>query len=333
MRHRSFRSGALVATVAFGLLVAVSGTLAQGQIGVRKTWNPPRTPDGQPDLQGVWNFSTITPMERPANVTGTEFTDQEIGERQRQATIAATQDQRSTDPAADVQHAYDNSVWWERGTKVMGNKRTSLLVDPPDGQLPPLTPGAEAREAARAKTRQHPTGPEDFELKDRCIVGFNQGPPMLPNAYNNNVQLVQSSDHVVIVNEMVHDARMVPLDGRPHIGTAIRQMVGDSRGHWDGSTLVVDTTNFTDAGLGLFKGNWGFRGTGDKNLHVIERFTRLNADVLRYEATVEDPTTYTKPWTVSLLMTRSKDKIYEYACHEGNFSIANMLSAERATER
>jgi len=331
MRHRRFRSGALVAMVAVGSLLAVSGMFAQGQIGARKAWNPPRTPDGQPDIQGVWNFSTITPMERPANL-GEFFTDQEIAERQRQATVAATTDQRSPDAAKDVQTAYDDSVWWERGTRVMASKRTSLLVDPPDGQLPPLTPGAEAREAARAKARQHPAGPEDFELKDRCIVGFNQGPPMLPNAYNNNVQLVQSRDHVVIVNEMVHDARMVPLDGRPHIGAAIRQMVGDSRGQWDGNTLVVDTTNFTDEGLGLFKGGWGFRGTGDRNLHVIERFTRLDTDVLRYEARVDDPTTYTKPWTVSLLMTRSPDKIYEYACHEGNFSIANMLSAERATE-
>jgi hypothetical protein len=331
MRHDRFRSCALVATLVLGTFGRSPVVMAQGQIAAKKSSNPPRTADGYPDLQGVWDFSTITPVERPANLAGREFlTDQEIAEIQKRAEVDATDDARYTrsNSTSAFGRAY-NAWWWARGTKVVGTKRTSLIVDPRDGQIPPLTPAAQAREDARAQARLHPAGPEDFDLNDRCIVGFNSGPPMLPNAYNNLFQLVQSRDHVVILNEMVHNARIVPLDGRPHIGPSIQQWVGDSRGRWEGNTLVVNTTNFPDDGLGLMP-SWGFRGGADENLRLTERFTRLDADVLLYEFTINDPTTWTRPWSVALTMTKSHDKVYEYACHEGNHSLPNTLSAERA---
>jgi hypothetical protein len=313
--------------------VAVASPIAQTAAGLvkgSKSYSPPKTIDGQPDLQGVWNFATVTPLERPAAFAGREFlTDEEVAELQKRAEIAATDEARSDDKVRDVGAAY-NDFWWDRGTKVVATKRTSLVVEPADGRIPALTPEAQKREAERAERVRRQWGPEDFDLNDRCIVGFNSGPPIIPDAYNNNIQIFQSKNYVVIVNEMVHAARMVPLDGRPHVPSAVRQWTGDPRGHWEGNTLVVDTTNFNSQGRGLMG---GFRGSGDEHMHLVERFTRVSADILLYEFMVDDPTTYVKPWRAEIPMIRSTDRIYEYACHEGNYALPNMLSAARAREK
>jgi hypothetical protein len=230
-------------SVLIGVVVA-AGTL----IGAQSAG--PRATGGHGDLEGTWNFSTITPFERPAEFAGKEFlTDAEAAEYEARTAQRNNRDTREQSADADVASAY-NEFWWDRGihaARVHGRIRTSLVVDPPDGRIPALTPEAQRRAAARAEARrQHPAdGPEDRSLGERCLL-FNAGPPMAPGPYNNYVQILQTPDHVVIVNEMIHDSRVVPLDGRPHLPAGIRRLLGDSRGHWDGNTLVVETTNFSD---------------------------------------------------------------------------------------
>jgi hypothetical protein len=316
MRHR-------ILTL-IGLVTIVTASPLIGQ----SKWSPPRTSDGQPDLQGIWNFSTITPLERPAEFAGKEFlTDAEAADYEQLVMQRSNRDTRDKSPEADVNGAY-NEVWFDRGVhaaRVNGKTRTSLVVDPPDGRLPALTPTAQARATARAEERrQHPAdGPEDRSLGERCLV-FNGGPPILSGPYNNYVQLFQTRDHVVIFNEMIHDARVVPLDGRPHVPPAIRGWHGDSRGHWDGNTLVVETTNFTD--------KTNVRGSSDQ-MRLVERFTRADAKTLLYEFTVDDSSSFTKPWTAILPMAKSEDQIYEYACHEANYAMAGILRGARAGEK
>ena len=295
-------------------------------------WTVPRTADGQPDLQGVWDFRTITPLERPSELAGKEvltaeeaaaFTEERLSERNK--------DLRAEDGIGaqqDVANAY-NQFWWDYGNQLTEDRRTSLIVDPPDGRIP-LKPAVrrerEERAATRTETRgtRITSGPEDRGLAERCILGFNSGPPMNPSAYNNNVQLVQTPDHVMILNEMVHNARVVPLDGRPHLPGSLRQWVGDARGHWEGDTLVVETTNFHPEA--------GFRGSS-KDRRLVERFTRSDANTLLYEYTLTDPTTWTRPWTVVVPMTKSEGPMFEYACHEGNYGMTNLLAGSRAEER
>ncbi len=289
-----------------------------------KTWTPPRTPDGQPDLQGVWDYRTATPLERPPQFAGKEFlTDEDVAEYERRA--AERQDGRPPDdPRTDP--SVQAPDWLDYGKKVIGTKRSSLIVDPPDGRIPALTPEAQARAAARRDAgRAHgpADSPEDRNLWERCITrGLPEG--VLPAGYNNNLQIQQTPGHVVLSMEMIHDARIVPLDGRPHLPGAVRQWMGDSRGHWEGNTLVVETTNFSD------KSN--FRGSGER-LHLVERFTRVDTDTIDYRFTVDDPTTWTKPWTVAIPLVRSDGPIYEYACHEGNYGLQNILSQARALEK
>jgi hypothetical protein len=210
------------------------------------------------------------------------------------------------------------------------DRRTSLIVDPPDGRLPALTPEAQKRAAAHKAQLQRPAeGPEDRDAAERCIVGYNAGPPMVPVGYNQNMQIVQTRDHVVIHTEMVHDARIVPLTAKPHLPSHLRPWLGDSRGRWEGDTLVVHTTNFSDRVWNQFNGwNWA----SDENLKLTERFTLVDANLLRYEFTVDDPTTWTKPWTAVILLPRSKDQIYEYACHEANYGMAGILRGARLAE-
>jgi hypothetical protein len=283
---------------------------------------------GHPDLQGVWSFSTITPLERPAEFAGKEFlTDAEAAQYEARTVQRNNRDTREQSADADVARAY-NDFWWDRGVhaaRVNGRTRTSLIVDPPDGRIPALTPDGQQRAAARAEARrQHPAdGPEDRSLGERCLL-FNAGPPMLSGPYNNYVQIVQNRDHVVILNEMIHDSRIVPLDGRPHLPPAIRRLLGDSRGRWDGNTLVVETTNFSD--------KTNVRGSGER-LRLVERFTRADAGTLLYEFTVDDPASFVKPWTAILPMTRTDDQIYEYACHEGNYAMSGILGGARAEEK
>jgi len=320
MRHRflaSTRPGLLV--VALTLLFPVA---SQAQTAAAKTARQsavPRTADGRPDLQGTWDFRTITPLERPNALSGKQrLTDEEAADLEEQA----AQDRVDRRPAAGDPGTY-NQFWFDRGTKVIGDKRTSLITDPPDGRIPPLTPEGQKRKAFGGR-RDRPTGPEDRNVAEGCILGFNAGPPMEPRAYANIVQLFQTRDYVVLVNEMVHDARIIPLDGRSH--GRLRQWRGDSRGRWDGDTLVVDTVNFHHSTA------FSERQGSTPALHLIERFRRVDADTLVYEFTVEDPATWTRPWTVAIPMARSDDKLYEYACHEGNYAMPAMLAGARAEE-
>ena len=291
----------------------------------KRAWTPPRTPWGEPDLRGIWDFATITPMERPKEMAGKEVVSEgEAAEFEKQTLQRGNADRRDGGPEADVGRAY-NQFWYDRGTKVISTRRTSLIVDPPDGRIPPVTGEAKKRAAARAEVvRGGPAGPEDRSLWERCILGGNAGPPMAPSAYNNNVQLFQTPGSVAILNEMINDTRIVRLDGRPHLPGHIRQWRGDSRGRWDGNTLVVDTTNFRD--------ETNLRGAA-RNLHVVERFTRVAADTLLYEFTVDDPGTWTRPWSAAIPMKKTEGPIFEYACHEGNYGMFNMLAGARAQEK
>jgi hypothetical protein len=288
--------------------------------------NAPRTPDGQPDLQGIWSNATITPLERPADLAGkATFTAEEAAAYEKQVAARSNVDHRSSNAEQDVATAY-NQFWYDRGTKAVGTRRTSLIVDPPDGRIPALTPEAQKRvDEKRAWMEAHSTdGPEGRSLGERCIQWATAGPPMLPGPYNNNFQILQTRDQVVILNEMIHTARIVPLDGRPHVAGDIRQWMGDSRGHWDGNTLVVDSTNFSD--------EYSFRGS-DRNMHLTERFTRTSPDTLLYEFTVDDPTAFTKSWTAQIAVTKTKGPIFEYACHEGNYAMTDILAGARAAEK
>jgi hypothetical protein len=290
------------------------------------SWTAPRTSWGHPDLQGVWSTATITPLERPAELAGTAFfTEQEAREYERQVVERSNRDRRDGGATADVARAY-NDFWWDTGTRVVPSRRTSLIIDPPDGRVPPLTAAAEKRlnDLAEARKQRGPADhPEDRNLWERCIT---RGLPnvMLPQPYNNNYQVLQTRDYVVIVAEMIHDARIIPLDGRAHLPSHLREWMGDPVGRWEGDTLVVETTNFTN--------KTSYRGAGE-NLRLVERFTRTAPGVLRYQATIDDPTTFTRPWTIELPATPSDGEIYEYACHEGNYAMFNILNISRAMEK
>ena len=290
-----------------------------------RAWSTPRTVDGQPDLRGVWTNATVTPLERPAEFAGKEFfTPAEAAAWAKRVTDRNNVDKRGNDVEADVAAAY-NEAWWDRGTQVTGTLRTSLISDPKDGKLPPMTAEGRARAAAAAEQRRlHLNeGPESRGLGERCLHMTQIGPPMMPGSYNNNYQIFQTKDTVVILIEMLHSARIIPLNDRAHLPSTLRQWMGDSVGHWEGNTLVVDTTNFND--------KTRFRGTSEK-LHLTERFTRTGPKTILYEFTVDDPSTYARPWTVQMTMSQSDSKVYEYACHEGNYAMTGILSAARAEE-
>ena len=279
-------------------------------------------------LEGVWSFSTLTPLERPAEFSDRPLiSDAEAAAWVKQNLERNNRDRRDGGAEVDVARAV-NDYWFERGTELAGRdgrRMTSLIVDPPDGRMPPLTADARAKLAARgADNRDHPAdGPENRSLQERCL-SFNAGPPMLPGPYNNYVQILQMPGHVVIFNEMIHDARLVALDGRPRPPAAVRRALGEARGRWDGATLVVESTNFT--------GTSNLRGV-DENLHLTERFTRATDRTLLYEFTVDDPTAYARPWTVVLPMIRTDDRLFEYACHEGNYALMDILRGARYQER
>ena len=314
----------LIACLSLGvvLLVPLAG---QAQAVEPTDWTPLRTPDGHPDLQGVWDYRTMTPLERPTSLADKAFfTAEEAATYERESVARRDKDRRTEDglsAQADVAAAY-NEFWWDYGKK-LSDLRTSLIVDPPDGRIPAQTEEAVAATAARREARRGrgPTpGPENRGLWERCLT---LGVPRLSGAYNNNFQLFQAADHVVILNEMIHDARIIPLDGRPHVDPKVRQWLGNSRGRWDGDTLVVETTNFSD--------RTSFRGARE-NLHLTERFTRIGPSTLLYEVTVEDPTTFERPWTFALPMNRNDGLVYEYACHEGNYGMVNLLLGARAED-
>jgi hypothetical protein len=292
-------------------------------------WSPPRAPDGHPDFQGTWTNATLTPLERPVEFAGKlTLTNAEAAAYEKQRIAANNMDRRDGGAEADLARAY-NEAFYDRGSqlvKVDGSWRTSLVVDPADGRIPPYTPEARKRlDEARSEARRHPADrPEDRSPQERCIFSARAGPPMLAAAYNNNYQIVQTPAYVMIFVEEIHDVRTIPLDGRPHLPSNVRQWTGDSTGHWEGDTLVVDTTNFTN--------KTKFRGTGE-NLHVIERFTRISPDAILYKFTIDDPSTFTRTWTAESTFVAVSDKIYEYACHEGNYAMADMLRGARLEEK
>lgn len=327
MSARSFRPVLALSAVLAGAPVLAADQAGKPDVvsttGARRS-AVPRTADGRPDLQGMWDFRTLTPFERPADLAQQQvLTDEEAARFEKQAIEAAV----DRPPRAGDTGTY-NEFWFERASKVVESRRTSLIFDPSNGRLPPLTPQGQKRAAALAEAERSAAGPESRPVYERCILGFNSGPPMIPGGYNNNVHVLQTRDYVVILNEMIHNARIVPLDGRPRLGAAIRQWAGDPRGRWEGDTLVVETANFSDHGTGTLR----VRPATDANLRLVERFTRVDQDTLLYEFTVTDPTIWTQPWSAAVPMARTDDQMYEYACHEGNYGLVGVLSGARAEE-
>jgi hypothetical protein len=343
MTHRAL---ALIGTLSVGLAL-LSGTAAAQPPADAATpatnWTPPRTVDGQPDLQGVWANNNATPLERPKELEGrATLTDQEVEAMRRKAAElfdgkgdAAFGDEVFRTVLAKIQapetgsfqkgaQDFDadtgdySSVWV--AARVWDN-RTSLITDPPEGKMPPLTPaGLARRAAAAAAAARPPNGPGDRALSERCIT---YGVPQLLAGYQAYYRIVQAPDAVVVATEMIHDARVIPLDGRAHLSPAIRQWQGDSRARWEGDTLVVDTTNYKPR---------AFMNASDR-LHLTERFTRVAEDTLNYEVTIDDPETWTKPWTLMIPLKHSAEEMFEYACHEGNVGMAGILAGARAQER
>jgi len=313
-----------------GCLAVISVISAAAQSG---KYTVPRTPDGKPDLQGTFTFATITPLQRPAALNGKDvLTPEEAAEFQDAENKRLNRDlfdPEKGQPSAGYPGRAQggvlsyNDFWYERGDQLTSDRRTSLIIDPPDGRIPF---SADTRKRMAERAARTDAGmfddPEDLSLVDRCILGFNAGPPMVSGTYNNNLQIVQSPGYVVIFNEMVHNARIIPTDGRPHGPTP--QWTGDSRGHWEGDTLVVETVNF--------KRETSLQGSTAQT-KVVERFTRIDAKTIDYRYTITDPTAYTRPWTASMPLRAIDDQLFEYACHEANYGMEGVLRGARFREK
>ena len=313
-------------TIAFA--AACVGTLLVAD-GRAQTSNPSRLAWGDPDLEGTWTNATLTTLQRaPELGTKAYFTPEEAAAFERQRVQATNADR----PLRAGEVGAYNDAFFERGHSVK-TRRTSLIVDPPDGRIPPFTPEAQQRFDARQREEAlHPADrPSDRWLTERCIL-FGATVPMLPEPYNNNYRIVQSPGMVTIAVEMNHDTRVIPIDGRPPIAPQIEQWTGSSRGHWEGDTLVVETRNFKFNEKSRF-GVQYLAGLSDEHLRVVERFTRTDARTLLYQSRIEDPTVFTRPWSIEIPMERTSDALFEVACHEGNYGIANILSGHRAEER
>ncbi|MGD1090421.1 MAG: hypothetical protein ABSB35_00360 [Bryobacteraceae bacterium] len=291
----------------------------------------PRTPDRHPDLQGIWTNATITPLERPAALAGkATLTDAEAWayeQKDHETNDTDKADSPLIGATGSPEVGWVNKQFVDRGSelaRVDGLKRTSLIVDPPDGKIPPISEEARQRNAARARDANRYDKVADRPLAERCLLGFGStsGPPMLPVLYNNNYQIVQTPEAVMILVEMVHDVRIIRMNGT-HAPKNVRQWLGDSIGHWDGDTLVVDTTNFTD--------QTSFRGSSP-DLHVIERFQRADADTILYRATIDDPAAFTGQWTLEYPFVATKGPIFEYACQEGNYALTDILGGARKAD-
>jgi hypothetical protein len=292
-----------------------------------KAYTPPKTPDGQPDLQGFWTNSTYVPLERPNNVTKEFYTPEEaLVAEKRAAEREATQTEPGT--TADVHYDFTQFGLDRSQATISRNLRTSLVIDPPDGKIPPVNASGQKRAAELAAARKTRGGQYDsvnnMPIGSRCIIMGGAGPPMMNAGYNANYQIVQGPGYVMILTEMIHDARIIPLDNRPAPPGGARQWTGISRGRWDGNTLVVETTNFN--------GKNPFRGASE-NMKVIERFTRVSDDVIDYKFTVEDPATWDRSWTAEAPLAKTQGPIFEFACHETNYGVANILAGARADEK
>jgi hypothetical protein len=313
-------------TIVFAAACTAALLIAQGHA---QTSSPARLPWGDPDLEGSWTNATLTTLQRaPELGSKAYFTPEEAAAFERQRTQATNADR----PLQPGEVGAYNDAFFERGRGVK-TRRTSLVVDPPDGRIPAFTPEAQKRFDARQRDEAlHPADrPADRWLTERCIL-FGATVPMLPEPYNNNYRVVQSPGVVTIVVEMNHDARVIPIDGRPQIAPQIDQWTGSSRGHWEGDTLVVETRNFKFNEKSRF-GVQYLTGLSDQNLRVVERFTRTDARTLLYQARIEDPTVFTRPWSIEIPMERTNEALFEVACHEGNYGMANILSGHRAEER
>ena len=312
--------------VAAGGVLAANLLIAAPAAAQSREWQPPRTPDGKPDLQGTFTFRTITPLQRPGALAGKDIlTPEEAAAFEASENIRLNRDLYDPEkgqPSAGYPPRSQggvlsyNDFWYERGSQLTEDRRTSLIVDPPDGRIPLAPRSGGGTSASRYDSY------ENLSLADRCLLGFNSGPPMISSTYNNNVQIVQTRDYVLLQTEMIHEARIIPTDSRPH-GTLPR-WTGDSRGRWEGDTLVVETINF--------KRQTSLPASSAQT-RLVERFKRVGPDTIAYEFTVTDPTTLTRPWTAVMPLTRIDELIYEYACHEGNYGMTGILSGARFLEK
>jgi hypothetical protein len=334
MRHRFLASVGVLAISIAVVSLATIPVAGQGPASAKgvdgkgtKAYTPPRTPDGQPDLQGFWTNSTYTPLERPEKVTKEFYTPEEAVAAEK---LAAERETEQTTPGttADVHYDFTQFGLDRSQSTFARNLRTSLIVDPPDGKIPSLTAEGQKRAGDRAAARRAQGGQYDavqnMPIGSRCIIMAGAGPPMMNAGYNSNYQIVQAPGYVMILTEMIHDARIIPLDGRPQPPAGARQWTGISRGRWDGNTLVVETTNFN--------GKNPFRGASE-NMKVTERFTRTSDDSVTYRFTIEDESTWAKPWTAEMPMKKTQGPIFEFACHETNYGIANILAGAREDEK
>ncbi|PYS07344.1 MAG: hypothetical protein DMG12_00780 [Acidobacteria bacterium] len=333
MHHRFFASiGTLAVVIAVVLLVTIPvagqapSSTAKAAPAAKK-WTPARTPDGQPDLQGYWTNSTYTPLQRPNNVTKEFYSKEEAAQIEKQA---AERESEQTEPGtiADVHYDFTQFGLDRNQSTHASTVRTSMIVDPSDGKLPPVTADGQKRQADRAAERRRMGATTDdvrnMPVGTRCIIMAGSGPPMMPTAYNSNYQIVQAPGYVMILTEMIHDVRIIPLDSRPQLPQNVRQWIGSSRGRWEGDTLVVETANFN--------GKNPFQNSSE-DMRVTERFTRLDADTIDYKFTVEDEKTWARPWTASLSLRKAVGPIFEHACHEGNYGVANTLAGARAEDK
>jgi hypothetical protein len=339
LRTRSFLPGIAIAlTLALGATISLAGQTqstakpttakaAPASAAAGKAYKAPRTPDGQPDLQGFWTNSTYVPLQRPNGVTKEIYTPEEA---EAAIKTAAAREAEQTEPGttADVHYDFTQFGLDRSQSTFARNLRTSLIVDPPDGKIPPVNAAGQKRQQERAAARKAAGGQydavENMPIGSRCIIMGGAGPPMMNAGYNANYQIVQAPGYVMILTEMIHDVRIIPLDGRPQQPAGVKQWVGLSRGRWEGDTLVVETTNFN--------GKNAFQGSSE-NLKVTERFTRTADDTIQYRFTVEDPQTWDRPWTAEAPLAKTDGPIFEFACHETNYGIANILAGARADER
>ena len=343
MSHPSFPAlVSVIATVCLSAAPASGQSQSRSAADTTSAGSVPRTPEGRPDLQGLWTTQTFTSLERPDHLAGKEFFTAEEAAALHQQLTAEGVDPSARDAIniADAEARekrlhqtnrepayihYDNAIWLRTPVpKGLSSGRTSLITDPRDGKIPPLTQEANRRAAAEAEASRQPSAFDSYEtrpLPERCIAWAHQGPPILPPAYNDIHQIFQTPDYVVVFTELsTNPARIIPLDGRPHISDQLRQYAGDSRGRWEGDTLVVETTNYND------KRRW--RGS-TRALHVVERFTRVDANTIHYEFTVDDPNTWTRPWSAEIPMVKTEGRLFEYGCHEGNHDIRHILEIHR----
>ena len=288
---------------------------------------------GQTSLEGIWNSASLTPFQRPVELGNKEYyTEQEAAAYEKARLQEVNRDRRDGGQEADNARAY-NELFFDRGTKLARTRRTSMIIDPPNGRVPPMTEEARKKfQAVQEKFAAHPAdGPEDRPLPDRCLLFSQSGPPMIAGNYNDLYQIVQTPEYISILAEMGNQARVIPIDGRAHMPGNVRQWMGDSRGHWEGNTLVVESTNFRFNDRSRF--GVQYDGMTDQNLRITERFTRTSPDSILYRATIDDPTVYTRAWTMEVSLEKAEGPVFEYACHEGNYGMAGVLAGERALEK